>query len=171
MTDTHGVVPTDGRPDLLRIYLNDHLAGSAGGAALARRLAGSHAKTAAGPELTKLAREVVEDRESLLDIMRGLGVSRKRFKEPLAVVAERLGRFKPNGSLLSRSPLSSVIELEAMALGVTGKLAGWRTLQELSGSEPRLDAAQLDRLVSRAEAQLASLERLRVDAVSEALGR
>jgi hypothetical protein len=161
----------ESRPHLLRIYLNDHLAGAAGGTGLAHRLANSHKGTAAERELAEFARAVDEDRDALLEIMRGLGVGRTYYKEPLAVVAERLGRFKLNGSLLQRSPLSSVVELEAMGLGVTGKRAGWRSLRELADSESRLDKAKLDTLIQRAEDQIALLERLRVQAVREAMAR
>jgi hypothetical protein len=171
MTEDERVVPVPARPELLGVYLNDHLAGAAAGVGLAGRLAGSHRGTAAAADLDQLAAEVREDRNSLIAIMNEVGVDRRHYKEPVAVLAERLGRFKPNGSLLARSPLSSVVELEAMALGVTGKRAGWRTLRELSGSEPRLDAGRLDELIARADRQLALLERLRVRAVAEGLGR
>ncbi len=171
MTEDRKVVPVPARPELLGVYLNDHLAGAAAGTALADRLAGSHRDTAAGAELSQLATEVAEDRESLIAIMSDVGVNRTHYKEPVAILAERLGRFKPNGSLLARSPLSSVVELEAMALGVTGKRAGWRTLRELSASDTRLDVGRIDELIARAERQLALLERLRIQAVVEALGR
>lgn len=157
------------RPHLLRIYLNDHLAGAAGGTALAHRLASSHKGTAAERELAELAREVDEDRDALIEIMGGLDIPRTYYKEPLALVAERLGRFKLNGSLLQRSPLSSVVELEAMGLGVTGKRSGWRSLRELADSDPRLDRTKLDTLIRRADDQIALLDRLRIQAVREAM--
>lgn len=37
-------------------------------------------------------------------------------------VAEKLGRLKPNGQLHGYSPLSRVIELEGLYLGISGKL-------------------------------------------------
>lgn len=166
---TDRLVPVPARPELLRIYLHDHLAGAAGGVALARRLAQGHRGTAAAADLADLATQVEEDRVALVEIMAAVGVPRELVKQPLAVLAERLSRLKPNGALRGRSPLSSVVELEAMALGVTGKAAGWRTLRELSGSELQLDRARLEELSSRAEHQLATLERLRIRAVNEAL--
>lgn len=166
---TDRLVPVPARPELLRIYLNDHLAGATAGVALVRRVAGAHRTTAAGPELAELASQVAQDRTALVEIMAALGISPDLVKPPLALLAERLGRLKPNGSLLARSPLSSVLELEAMALGVTGKRAGWRALHELCGSEPRLEPARIEELISRAERQAATLERLRTRAVREAL--
>jgi hypothetical protein len=75
-------------------------------------------------------------------------------------VAEKAGRLKLNGSLLSRSPLSDLVELEGLALGVQGKLAGWRLLKALD--DPRLDGTELDRLIARAEDQAERLETLRL---------
>jgi hypothetical protein len=84
---------------------------------------------------------------------------------------ERAGRLKLNGRLLTRSPLSSVIELEGMRLGVEGKLAGWRSLRRLAEDDARLDAARLDELCQRAERQIDSLEQMRIKSVDRAFGR
>ncbi len=156
---------------LLNIYLNDHLAGSTGGLALARRLAGNHRGTPAGPELAELARDVEEDRDALAAIMASVGARTNPLKPVLALVAERVGRLKLNGALLHRSPLSSVLELEMMRLGVEGKSSAWRSLREVAKNDPRLDAAQLDELISRAKDQAQRLERLRTRAAAEALQR
>lgn len=166
MTDR--VVPTEARPDLLRVYLNDHLTGAAAGLALSRRLAESHQGTAAEKQLADLARDIEQDRDALVAIMGQLGVARVFYKEPFGVVAERLGRLKLNGTLWHRSPMSSVIELEGMAMGIRGKAAVWRALRELSGSEPRVDKARLEELITRAEQQLTMLEQLHLRAVREA---
>lgn len=155
-------------PSLLGIYLNDHLAGSTAGLGLIQRTAEAHQGTPAGPPLAKLAKEIAEDRHALLDIMAALDIGVAHYKLVGAWVAEQAGRLKLNGRLLSRSPLSSLVELEGMKLGVEGKLAGWRSLRVLADSEPRLDAAELDRLISRAKAQSRTLEKLRIDAAASA---
>ncbi|HEX3814483.1 MAG TPA: hypothetical protein VHX59_16730 [Mycobacteriales bacterium] len=156
-------------PALLGIYLNDHFAGASGGVDLARRLAGSHRDSAAGRELERIAAETAEDRDSLRQIMADLEVKPQRYKAMAASVAEKLGRLKLNGRLLRHSPLSSVIELEAMRLGVEGKAAGWRTLRMVAEDDPRLDAEQLDWLIARAREQADTLEELRVRALADAL--
>jgi len=56
-----------------------------------------------------------------------------------------------------------------MTLGVHGKASGWRTLRALAGSEPGLDATELDRLLERAKRQLDELEQLRITAAAHAL--
>jgi len=153
---------------LLGIYLNDHLAGATAGVSLIERTAQAHKGTPAGPPLAKLATEIAEDREALLELMSALGVGVAHYKLAGAWVAERAGRLKLNGRLLSRSPLSSLVELEGMKLGVEGKSAVWRSLRTLADDDSRLDAARLDGLIARARAQSRTLERLRIAAVAEA---
>jgi hypothetical protein len=60
-----------GNPDLLGIYLNDHLAGATGGTQLAWRAAAGG--TAAAGDLRRFAAEVTQDRATLLQIMAALG--------------------------------------------------------------------------------------------------
>jgi hypothetical protein len=152
---------------LLGIYLNDHLAGATGGLELARRTAGSHRSTAAGTTLTRLANEIEEDREALLEIMAALDVPVRQYKVASAWVAEKVGRLKLNGRLLDRSPLSSLVELETLRLGVEGKASLWRTLLLVAKHEQRLDSSPLDTLLYRASSQLETLEAMRMDASAE----
>ena len=84
--------------------------------------------------------------------------------------AEKAARLKPNGRLRQRSPLSSVIELESLLLGIEGKRACWRVLRRQAQVDQRLDPAQLDDLTARAEQQLETVEGLRIEAAAEAFG-
>jgi hypothetical protein len=154
---------------MLAIYLNDHLAGSTVGLELAKRAAANNRKSAYGRFLEQLAAEIREDRETLLEIMRSLGVGTDRVKVSAAWVAEKLGRLKLNGRLLGYSPLSRLVELEALALGVTGKLAMWRALDQLEPGHPELAKATLAELIARAQRQLQGLEEQRLRAATEAL--
>ncbi|MDT7562014.1 MAG: hypothetical protein QOG76_638, partial [Pseudonocardiales bacterium] len=79
-------------------------------------------------------------------------------------IAEKAGRVKLNGHLLSRSPLSSVTELEGMRLGVEGKTSAWRTLRALAEHDRRLDRTRLDELLARATRQAEELETARTQA-------
>lgn len=155
---------------LLAIYLNDHLAGAVAGSNLARRLAAAERSWTAGDVLQRLADEIDEDRRTLVSIMSALDVPVRRYKTVAAAAGERLARLKFNGRWTGRSPLSRVIELELLRLGVEGKAAGWRTLRTRAETDSRLDAAQLDALISRATRQIDQLERLRVHAAAEAFG-
>ena len=124
---------------LLGIYLNDHLAGSTAGLELAKRSAGANKGTAYGAFLRKLAKEIQEDREALQAIMKRLEVGEDIPKKVGAWTAEKLGRLKPNGQLTGYSPLSRVVELEGLTLGITGNLVLWTALRDLAerGAPPR----------------------------------
>jgi hypothetical protein len=152
--------------DLLKIYMQDHYAGSTVGADLAKRAAANNAGTPAGDALERVAGEIEEDREALHRVMEEYGVSPDSVKNAGAWAAEKLGRLKPNGRVLSYSPLSRVIELEGLVLGITGKMLLWRSLGETLGSN--YAGADFGALAERADAQRKELEPLRLDAVREA---
>lgn len=149
------------RSTLLATYLNDHLTGATAGARLARRIALAHRSAADGPVMFEVAKEVEDDRATLIAIMKDLGVSVNRAKVVAGRVGELVGRLKPNGHLLTRSPLSTLLELELMRLGVEGKQAGWLTLRTVAASDERLSSDRLDGLIARAEHQAQVLEGLR----------
>jgi len=152
----------------LATYLNDHLAGATGGLALARRAASENEGSELGVFLSELADEIEADRETLEAIMGALGVGTDRTKVIAARVFERVGRLKPNAQLHGYSPLSPLIELEMLKLGIQGKLALWRALGEVAGTPP-LDAEQLSELAARAERQAANVETRRLEVAREAL--
>ncbi len=153
---------------LLGIYLNDHLAGATGGLELARRAAASHRGSDTGERLERFAADVAADRTALRSMMAALSLPVRQYKSYAAWVAEKAGRLKLNGSLRRRSPLSSVVELELLRLGVEGKAAAWRTLRARAELDTRLDKEQLNELLSRAGRQSEALEELRVTAASRA---
>ncbi len=153
----------------LSIYLNDHLGGSAGGIELARRLCRSNKDAEYGPPLEDIVRQIEEDIASLRDIMARLGVEEDRIKQAGAWAAEKVGRLKLNGQLLGYSPLSRMVELEGLTLGVAGKRSLWVALHTTHGQDPRLSGVDLERLIERAGDQRQTLERLRLRAALEAL--
>ncbi|MGI5142139.1 MULTISPECIES: hypothetical protein [unclassified Streptomyces] len=150
------------RTDLLGIYLNDHLAGSTVGTRRAQYMVRAHSGTPLGRALEPIAADIGEDREGLLAIMKRLGVPARQYKVWAGRLMETVGRLKSNGRLIGRSPLTSVLELEFLRLGVEGKAAGWRTLCEVAEDDERLDRHELDELLERAQRQVRTLEELRV---------
>jgi hypothetical protein len=160
--------PTPDR--LLEIYLADHLAASTAGVALARRTAESNAGTALGDVLRRLTTEIEDDRRTLQAIVAELGFRESKLKVAVARVGERVGRLKLNGQLRGYSPLSRVVELEALSVGVAGKLALWQSLQSVPGLSERLSGFELDHLAERARRQRAEIEEQRTDAARETFG-
>jgi hypothetical protein len=160
-----GVTVNDEGAKLLSIYLNDHYLGANGGVALARRIAKTHRETGFGPELAQLADDIDDDRATLVSFMKQLGVRAQQWRAPAGAAAEKIARLKLNGHVLSRSPLSSIIELEALLTGVEGKRRLWRTLRHLAEDDQRLDAAELDALIDRSLNQTELLEGVRTWAI------
>ncbi|WP_181797038.1 hypothetical protein [Streptomyces sp. WELS2] len=154
---------------LLGIYLNDHLAGATAGTERAARLARAARGSALGRAIEPVAAEIAEDRAALLDIMRDLGVPARRYKVCAGWAAEKMGRLKPNGHLVRPSPLGTLLDLEALRLGVEGKAACWQILGRLAADDERLDSARLSTLLERARRQQETLEEWRVRQAGEAL--
>ncbi|PAZ14679.1 hypothetical protein CLM62_17105 [Streptomyces sp. SA15] len=146
---------------LLGIYLNDHLAGATAGAERARHMVRAYGGTALAAAIGPIAAEIAEDRASLIGVMKRLDVPVRHYKVYAGRVAERVGRLKRNGRVVRRSPLSPLLELEALRVGVEGKTACWETLRELADTEERLDPQLLDDLHERARRQQSRLEELR----------
>jgi hypothetical protein len=145
--------------DNLATYLNDHLAGATTGRELAKRALSNNRGTEFEPTLEWLVEQIVEDREALIGIMRAVGAPEDHLKKLAAFAVERVGRLKPNNSLFSYSPLSRLVELEGLVLGVSGKLAGWRSLQQLD--DPRLAGFDLEQLAQRSLEQRDRVEEQR----------
>jgi len=156
---------------LLRIYLQDHLAGATGGVELARRSAKGNRGTTFGDALSKLADEIEADRSSLEAILDDLGFGADRAKNIAVWAAEKAGRLKLNGQLTGYSPLSRLLELEGLLSVINSKLSLWTALRTIAEDEPRVDADALDRLIQRAHEQVSSVEALRDRAARETLPR
>ena len=154
---------------LLATYLNDHLAGATAGRELARPSAGANRGNSYGAVLEELAGEIDSDRRQLEALMRGLDIGVDRLKVAGGWLGEKLGRLKPNGRLLGYSPLSRLVELEVLSLAVQGKLSLWRSLRAVADEDPTLAAVDFDRLIERAQRQLRTLGRQRLQAAREAL--
>jgi hypothetical protein len=149
----------------LNTYLNDHLAGSMAGIELARHAASENDGTPLGTFLAGLADEIEADRNALREIMDSVDVGEDHAKLALAWATEKAARLKFHSPLSSRGPLTTLLELESLVLGITGKLLLWRALAAARGTEPRLEE-----LIARAERQREDVERHRLEAARAALG-
>jgi hypothetical protein len=152
----------------LATYLNDHLMGATLGVELVRRAAGENEGSELGAFLSGLAGEIDEDRDTLLAIMSELGVKPDRLKVAAGWTGEKVGRLKPNAQLRGYSPLSPLVELEGLLVGIQGKLAMWSVMADVA-QELGLDRARLEALSARAERQQADVERHRREVGRRAL--
>ena len=154
---------------LLKIYLNDHLAGSMAGLELAKRCYSSNEGTPLGDFLKTLTVEIENDKSDLEELMDVLGAAKDPVKQLAAWAGEKFGRLKMNGQLTGYSDLSRLEELEGLSLGVEGKLSLWRSLKKVADHDSRLATADLDGLMKRAERQREELELHRLEAAATAL--
>ena len=153
---------------LLRIYLRDHEAASVGGLQLFRRCCKANRGTAYAAELQRLTEDVRANRDALRRICQMFGVEYSTLGRAAAYAGATLGRIKMNGRVFKYSPLSRVIELEALSSGVMSQLRLWESLVRLSAVEGRLDQVELSRHVTEASGQLDALHLLHDKAVDEA---
>ena len=153
----------------LAIYLNDHLMGSTTGTQLVQRIASEHEGTDLGTCAEGLAPEIEQDRDALLEIMERLGASRDQAKVALGWVSEKAARLKPNGELRGTSPLTPLIELESLSLGIEGKRSLWRALAEVDTVAEQIGRDRLTELITRAEDQRERVEVHRRAAARQAL--
>jgi hypothetical protein len=150
--------------------LNDHRAGASGGTRLAHRLAASNTPGPYAERLQDLAESISTDAATLDAVREAWGVDGGAIKRLGAIIMERVGRLKPSGHLLGYSPLSRVLEIEALMSGVQAKRQLWRSMRSLTTTHPALAEFDFALLEIRGDEQLATLEELHVWAVSQVGG-
>jgi hypothetical protein len=151
------------------VYLNDHLAGATLGANLAGQIAGHADGAPLADAMTALQAEIAQDRETLVDLMDRMGVSRNPVKLATSRLAEAASRVKFSGRASGEQDHGIFMALETMTLGVQGKGSMWRVLREVRDDHRSLAAVDLDTLIARAEHQYERLEHERLAAGRRAL--
>jgi hypothetical protein len=147
--------------DSLSTYLHDHLAGSNFAVDLLEFLRDQHAGDPLGAFAATLLVEVKRDREVLQGIIDRAGTGFPLVKEAAAWLGEKVSRWK-----LTRGAFGDFEALEALALGILGKLALWRALATIV--DVRMRGVDFDQLGARAQAQHAQVEELRLQAARTA---
>jgi hypothetical protein len=148
----------------LGAYLNDHLAGSAAAIELIDKLRSTNRDAEFGACLAELQRDVEADRAALEQVMEAVGITRSAMKEAGGWLLEKASKIKFDHRVTGSEHLSRLMETETLALGVEGKLAGWRALKVV----PRDLGVDLDALIQRAIDQRRRLEPFRIDAATRA---
>jgi hypothetical protein len=147
----------------LRTYLNHHLSRAAAVTVRARGAA-ARARGTLARRLAALAKDFDDDRQALLTFMARLGV-RVPYIRMLA------DRFAARAADLLRrrhaepDSLTAARDIEELQAGVQRKISSWEVLRAQLGST-RDDRRQLDRLLTRAQRQLAELGQLHREAAA-----
>jgi hypothetical protein len=148
--------------DSLGVYLNDHLGGLVAGVEIAEKLRSKNDGTPFGSVLAGLVLEIKEDRATLENLMDRLGIERNPGKITAGRGLEKLGRLRTSKTLTGSAELSRLLDIESLSLGIEGKHAMWRELEEIADLDQRLASTDLEGLADRARRQRDTLEPYRL---------
>jgi hypothetical protein len=148
----------------LRRYLQDHLAGSVAALQLMETLADQQRGRPLEQKLRGLHFEVSEEQELLKAILARLDGEESPLKRATAWLTEKLHRGRL--ALLERADpaLGQLEGLESLALGLQGKLALYRALEEVARGKPRLGGYPFAALQARTVIQHTMVEQERIAA-------
>jgi hypothetical protein len=153
--------------DPLATYLHDHLAGAVVAINLLEALRDQHAGEPLGQFAVGLLVEVEADRAALQGLAERVGAGPSGLKEATAWLGEKVSRWKLRRR--AAGGLGTFEMLEALALGILGKLALWRALAAVVATDARSRGVDFDHLAARAQAQHARVEERRMEAARTAL--
>ena len=152
----------------LGTYLNDHLAGSVGALDLIDHLARESDTPDEASFFRRLHAEIAAEQAQLRDLLRDLGLDESGVRKAAGWVAEKVTRLKLKWDDPGDDGLRRFEALEALALGITGKLSLWKTLAAVAGEMPALRHLDFAELQRRSEEQYAAVETRRLAAAREA---
>ena len=153
--------------DPLATYLHDHLAGAVVAINLLEALRDQHAGEPLGQFAVGLLVEVEADRAVLQGVAERVGAGPSGLKEATAWLGEKVSRWKLRRR--AAGGLGTFEMLEALALGILGKLALWRALAAVVATDARSGGVDFGHLAARAEAQHARVEERRMEAARTTL--
>lgn len=148
-------------------YFHDHLAGSRAAIELLEYVRGRSEAAELTTFAGELLAEVRWDRQTLAMIADRFGGTRTRpLRAALAWVGEKAARMR----LARKDPNVALLEaLEALEVGIYGKLLLWRALASFASDDPRLGDVDLGSHIDRAQDQRARVEERRLRAAGAVL--
>jgi hypothetical protein len=149
-------------------YLNDHLAGATLGTDLAKQIR-EHSEAPSSDLMGRIATEIEEDRDTLIDLMERMGTSKNPVKQATAWMTEKASRTKFSGFTSGEPDLGAMMALETLTLGVAGKACLWRALRRVSDRYEALASTDFESLIERAKVQHDQLEEERIKAALRTL--
>jgi hypothetical protein len=146
--------------DALPTYLQDHLAGALHAIELLRAMRNHFSEEPLGQFADQMLAEVEADREVLARLTERLGGTPGGMKEWGAWLVEKVSRLKLKHG--SNDGLGTFEALEFLVIGIHGKWALWRAMQEISSFDTRLRGFDFSELAARAHKQHQMVEERRL---------
>jgi hypothetical protein len=148
----------------LAIYLKDHLAGSEAGLEILEHIEAAHGVGRIVDITTRIRREIEGERKVLAQLLDRLDESSSMPRRVAGWMSEKALALK----LIADDPGNGALRLfeavEAIELGVHGKLGLWKALEANAQQVPELATVAYAALIKQAEEQEALLEILRLEA-------
>ncbi len=155
--------------DHLITYLNDHLAGSVAGIALAKRCQANNSDAHWGEFLTRLITLLEKEQGNPKKMIDALGSSESTVKKLAGWSAEKLSRLKLNDWLLTSSSLSLLEELEMLVMGLKAQHRMWVVLASHCGNYRQICQVDFKKAADETGAMLEELEQHHLEAARLAL--
>jgi hypothetical protein len=148
----------------LAIYLKDHLAGSEAGLEILEHIEAAHGVGRIAEITTRIRREIEGERQVLARLLAQLDASTSVPRRVAGWMSEKALELK----LIADDPGNGALRLfeavEAIKLGVHGKLGLWKALEANAEQIPALATVDYGVLIKQAEEQETLLEILRLEA-------
>jgi hypothetical protein len=148
----------------LAVYLKDHLAGSQAGLEILEHIEAEHGVGRIGEITSRIRREIEGERTVLTKLLAELDASTSVPRRVAGWMSEKALELK----LIADDPGNGALRLfeavEAIELGVHGKLGLWKALAANAQEIPLLRTIDYEPLIKQAEEQEALLEILRLEA-------
>ena len=157
--------------EILTTYLNDHLAGSVAALQLVDRLVAWSRGTEGEKIFTVLRAEIEKDQEVVEQLLATMGAKPSKVRKAAAWLTEKIGEAKLEVDDGGTGQLRLLEALEALGLGIQGKLGLWRALGTASPQTLKLDHLDLATLERRARDQFERVEAQRLRVARSAFGR
>ena len=153
----------------LATYLNDHLAGSVVAIELIESLESSHEGTPVETFVHQLRADIEADQKELQRLMTSLEISESRTRQASAWLTEKLTSLKLRFDDSEDGNLRLFESLEALSLGIEGKLSLWRALSAVAEASPELRILDYDLLQKRAQEQRERVKSKRIEVARKIL--
>jgi hypothetical protein len=153
----------------LSTYLNDHLAGAAAAVELLDHLLELHRGSDRRTFYETVQAEIIEDQKALQGLVSRISGRESQVRKAAAWFSEKLAQAKLALDDRSGGQFRTFEALEALTLGIQGKLLLWKALNEAARLNPALQGMDFVGLQKRAQEQYARVDQERLQVARLAL--